>query len=751
MKCRFTCLLLTILSVAYPFVSFSGPLDTLEPGHWYEVPESQMREVAPQEPYDPRVKNVMAAWSGGAFDTTRNSLIVWGGGHGDYWGNEVYTFSVDTLTWTRLNDPYWPAINLTQTHAWFPENNSPGSRHTYDGLAYVPDLDLFWAVGGSLWKSGSGTQQTVTLDMGTLRWSEKSRAPIVNSIGVASGYDPVTKKIYVYDNGKFVSYDPVIDDWDTLSQNAGINGLVGEVDPVNRKFVAIGKTQAWIYDLDAGTKTRSPLGAVGNNAMEQKAPGLAFDPNSNKIVAWNGGVYVYTLDLSVSPPQWTRISPAAGNTVTPTSGADRGTYGRWQYVPAKGVFIAVNRINENVYFYKLGDDTGTGGNPNPSLPEVTLNAIPTAIETGGNVTLTWSTVVADSCEAGGSPLWSGAKAVLNPNGDTVGPLTANTTFTLTCRNSGGSSSRSVTVEVVTVDTQAPEIINVTTGVDGQTVEIVFSEALEQSSAENINNYNINNNVTINSAVLDRDLRTVSLSTSVITENTDYTLSVQNLLDRATVPNRIADNSQFSFTYTAPQNDNSNSLTPAEYQWDVLQQNKAVYIDRDYTFTNIPAALEGLDYIKTANDHKSETGNPFISFTVESDVTVYIAYDMRNNPLPDWLSSWTDAGMQLETTANAPLQLYKNNFTAGTVELGANERGNSMYIVIVDQQNNNTQPPPDGNNPGPGETDGNPTDTQPNTEDTPDTESGGILGIAELIMLLLVLLISRTYIPLMRGR
>jgi hypothetical protein len=125
--------------------------------------------------------------------------------------------------------------------------------------------------------------------------------------------------------------------------------------------------------------------------------------------------------------------------------------------------------------------------------------------------------------------------------------------------------------------------------------------------------------------------------------------------------------------------------------------------------------------------------------------------MRNNPLPDWLSSWTDAGMQLETTANAPLQLYQNNFNAGTVELGANEKGNSMYVVIVDQQNTNTQPPPAENNPGPGETEETPTDTQTNTEDTPDTESGGMLGIVELIMLLLTLLVSRAYIPAMRNR
>jgi hypothetical protein len=38
----------------------------------------------------------MAAWGGGAHDTKRDRLIVWGGGHGDYGGNELYAFDVNT-------------------------------------------------------------------------------------------------------------------------------------------------------------------------------------------------------------------------------------------------------------------------------------------------------------------------------------------------------------------------------------------------------------------------------------------------------------------------------------------------------------------------------------------------------------------------------------------------------------------------------------------------------------------------------
>jgi hypothetical protein len=590
--------------------------------------------------------------------------------------------------------------------------------------------------------------QTITLKMDTLKWSEKTRAPIVNSIGVASGYDPVTKKIFLYDNGKLVSYDPATDKWDTLSQDAGVNGLVGEVDPVHRKFVVVGKGNAYVYDLSASTITRSPLGAVGNKAMEQKVPGLAFDPDSGKIVGWNGGASVYTLDLSVSPPVWTQILPASGNTVVPTSGASWGTYGRWQYVPSKGVFIAVSRTNENVYFYKLGANTGTGGGTTQPVPEVTLNAAPATIEAGGNTTLTWMTVDADSCNASGSSLWTGSKSLSDSNGENVGPLNSTATFTLTCSNAGGSASRSVTVDVVTVDTQSPEIVSVNSSADGQMVEILFSEALEQTSAENINNYSIDNNISIQSATLGSNLRSVSLTTTSLSENINYTVSVNNLLDRAAVPNTIANNSQISFTYTAPQNAGSDALSPISYQWDVLQTNKKLYIDRDYTFTNIHD-YEGLDYIKTANDDKSETGNPFVTFNVDIDSTVHVAFDERINPLPDWLGSWTDTGVQLDTTTGMALHVYKKNFSAGPVQLGGNEKGKSMYVVIVGDQSTGTQPPPLGGNPI--NNDPNPDNASlTNPDDTTVTVSGASFG-KEFIIVLLVLLLSRSFIPVLRQR
>src|SRR5438876_2240675 len=88
-------------------IAAAGPLEELPPGHWYEVPSSHLRDVAPEEGQFPGTWGVegppatMNDWSGGAYDSKRDRLIIWGGGHGGYAGNEIYVFDIGTLAWKR--------------------------------------------------------------------------------------------------------------------------------------------------------------------------------------------------------------------------------------------------------------------------------------------------------------------------------------------------------------------------------------------------------------------------------------------------------------------------------------------------------------------------------------------------------------------------------------------------------------------------------------------------------------------------
>ncbi|PIE85143.1 hypothetical protein CSA08_03290, partial [Candidatus Gracilibacteria bacterium] len=85
-------------------------VNDIKPGTWYEVPNSKMKDVI--HPYGFKEvrgwsgpKAIIGARSGGAYDKLRKKLIIWGGGHQDYAGNEIYSFDINTLKWKNENIP----------------------------------------------------------------------------------------------------------------------------------------------------------------------------------------------------------------------------------------------------------------------------------------------------------------------------------------------------------------------------------------------------------------------------------------------------------------------------------------------------------------------------------------------------------------------------------------------------------------------------------------------------------------------
>lgn len=88
-----------------------------------------------------------------------------------------------------------------------------------------------------------------------------------------------------------------------------------------------------------------------------------------------------------------------------------------------------------------------------SDPTLTLSADPTNVIRGSASMLTWSSTDATSCEASGA--WTGSKSL--SGSVSTGALTTTSTFTLTCKGDGGSTARSVTVNVSDAGPPAPTL------------------------------------------------------------------------------------------------------------------------------------------------------------------------------------------------------------------------------------------------------------------------------------------------------
>ncbi|HEY9448805.1 MAG TPA: RICIN domain-containing protein, partial [Gemmatimonadaceae bacterium] len=128
-----------------------------------------------------------------------------------------------------------------------------------------------------------------------------------------------------------------------------------------------------------------------------------------------------------------------------------------------------------------------------------------------------------------------------------------------------------------------------------------------------------------------------------------------------------------------------------------------YIDRTYQLTApIPAAISGATYIRPSNDDKfAKLGSSsFMSFTVNQDVDVYVAFD--NDPdlnKPSWLTNgFTKTSTQLATNRDGlSYTLYKKSFAKGTITLGANTTSatdGNMYVAIIVPKGGVTTPPAD---------------------------------------------------------
>ena len=116
----------------------------------------------------------------------------------------------------------------------------------------------------------------------------------------------------------------------------------------------------------------------------------------------------------------------------------------------------------------------------------------------------------------------------------------------------------------------------------------------------------------------------------------------------------------------------------------LQVGNAQYGDRSYTITSVPSTLTGANWIRTANNSKSTTNNPLVTFSINQQAAVYVAVDTRIGKLAWMDASWVDISTSLTNSEATPktFELFKKTFPAGTVSLGPNNSGTDDYTVIV---------------------------------------------------------------------
>ncbi|HEX2880891.1 MAG TPA: kelch repeat-containing protein, partial [Polyangiaceae bacterium] len=237
------------------------------------------------------------AWSSGAYDASRQRLLVFGGGHSDYFGNEIFALSLSDFTMTRLTEPGLPLTD--DCSGVIADGTQPSSRHTYDALVYVQHADRLFVFGGSKTPCGYLADDTWTYSFADRAWERRNpTGPIPHAVpGVVADYDPQTQKVFIHDDTSLYSYDIDNDSYELLAEGDSIDyHMTAVIEPNQRKFVIVGAGSVLSYDIDDGSQyARVALTTTGADELVASGyPGLAYDPSSGgRIVAWNGGVSAY--------------------------------------------------------------------------------------------------------------------------------------------------------------------------------------------------------------------------------------------------------------------------------------------------------------------------------------------------------------------------------------------------------------------------------------------------------------------------
>jgi hypothetical protein len=294
---------------------------------------------------------VIRAWGSAVADTKRNRLILWGGGHNDYYGNELYALELGNTParMVRLNEPTRPGNGIYGCKCSSPASGAcnladippppatgykaPNSRHTYNQIEYLPETDSMFAFGGfTAGCVGVAHDDAWVADLHALEadasakiWTRIDGELKTSGLrpGKASGspfggnfaYDPGRKAVWYDDQVGLFLFDPntktVVEKGEIPVGPYGAMALNPESGVLlfaswdgqkqsNRLTIASTLLRGSIRGSDITEKMstcKSMLSAGRLNSI-----GLVFDPVWKVFVAWpNFGSSIFLINPSAKP------------------------------------------------------------------------------------------------------------------------------------------------------------------------------------------------------------------------------------------------------------------------------------------------------------------------------------------------------------------------------------------------------------------------------------------------------------------
>jgi hypothetical protein len=262
--------------------------------------------------------SIIRAWSSFAWDSTRENLLLWGGGHANYVGNEMYVWDGATGKWGRGS-----LASRLDSDLFVVDSAAPQSAHTYDNNVYLPVNDMFLTFGGAAAPGGGAFQEkegTTVSRAGPYLWDPTKADP--NKVGGTTGSGWNTVKIAEGGN----MWTDRQGQWTGTEAPGYVNGTTAYRNEGGRDVVyltadsaASGFPSLYRYTVgdvrNGGQDTWEKVGVTGNTVGYQGA--ATIDTTHNLYIRTANPNPNYTSELAV----WDLDN---SNTVSPNRNTDIG-------------------------------------------------------------------------------------------------------------------------------------------------------------------------------------------------------------------------------------------------------------------------------------------------------------------------------------------------------------------------------------------------------------------------------------------
>lgn len=344
--------------------------------------------------------SITEAWNGAVFAEhfgRSGSMIVFGGGHDDYFGSDVHAFDLGTREWTRISDGYVSGEakaygqGVVYPEAEYPDG-SPLPPHTYEYVQYDPVGNDYLLLKGQIELGPNVTATPIphifNLDRLSWRRGPKHPSAVLNSGGWTT-WDAARRILWGNsgnDGNAFIGFCPDADNgdgtfgsWGTLFPNkmpgnADHNAMA--IDPNRDIIVVLVHGFDALYAIDPADPDKSSvrLSSSGPKPSIRPYSAIEFAPNLDAFIHYSasGSPNVYAIKAP-DGSTWSRFTSqswswrnmlAKNNALDPVvdAAADsryevnrHHTFGRFRVATygSTDLAILIRHVDSSVYVMKL--------------------------------------------------------------------------------------------------------------------------------------------------------------------------------------------------------------------------------------------------------------------------------------------------------------------------------------------------------------------------------------------------------------